>query len=673
MSVAKLKKAILHYHVSIQEEVLFALQRLGACEIIHVPPTPDDCPVSQDVLDKLAESESLLTELRYLSRFLEPRYQDPVSSIARTLGEKPVYSLRELKTLADGTDIRAISDSVRNLERKQMDLRMELSQIHNELQILQHFQFFPYTLDVFSSKSQVLKGVLGTISSDQLPSFTEELEKKVNPYYELYTANKPAKGENAWIALIYSKEKAAEVSEISARYGFTLSELDRTEEKMAVSVMEDLRELQAALQTEEDEVAHSIAETAEKKVPDLRLLLDYWSIYRDRYQTLAAGCYTDSTVKTEFWIPEIALPGLKKSLAAIGNASALVLSDPAPEDEPPTLLQNNAWARSYETLTELYSPPKYGALDPTPFLAPFFFVFFGMCLGDAGYAVVIAGAIWMVMKKFPRMPANMKEFAKIFLFVSGSTFLYGMITGSFFGDLIGVAPFLAPLRGLRDSLTLMDPMQDPVLVLGISLAFGVVHLFFGMFLALYIRIKNGEYVDAIGDQGAWLTFISGLMLIGGCAAGALPQLLWPLAYGATLVGMVIIIWYGGREKKNIFSKLISGVLSLYNATSWLGDILSYSRLLALGLASAAVGMIINMLGGLASDIPYVGWLVAVLIVVGGHLFSLAINVLGAFVHSLRLQYVEFFGKFYTGGGRTLVPFACKTQYVEISDCGDTSS
>jgi len=149
--------------------------------------------------------------------------------------------------------------------------------------------------------------------------------------------------------------------------------------------------------------------------------------------------------------------------------------------------------------------------------------------------------------------------------------------------------------------------------------------------------------------------------------GILPPHFALLGKIMAITGAVIVFWYAGREKTNIFGKVISGFLALYGSTSYLGDILSYSRLLALGFGSAVIGMIINLLGGMAAEIPYIGWLIAVVVIVGGHIFSILINILGAFVHPLRLQYVEFFGKFYTGGGEPFTPLVNTEEYVEIAD------
>lgn len=208
-------------------------------------------------------------------------------------------------------------------------------------------------------------------------------------------------------------------------------------------------------------------------------------------------------------------------------------------------------------------------------------------------------------------------------------------------------------------------MEDPMTFLGLSLALGVVQLLFGLGIAFYDALRKKNYMGAFADTGGWIVFLVGLLLWGGCAGGFLSTGTEPLAKTLTIAGAVILLATQGREKTGFLSKAVSGLLSLYGVTSYLGDVLSYSRLLALGLATSAVGVIINMLAGLAGDIPFIGWILALLLIIGGHIFSIAVNVLGAFVHSLRLQYVEFFSKFYTGGGRVFAPLTYKTSYVSI--------
>ena len=314
-------------------------------------------------------------------------------------------------------------------------------------------------------------------------------------------------------------------------------------------------------------------------------------------------------------------------------------------------------------MTELYSSPTYRGIDPTPLLAPFFWIFFGMCLGDAGYALVVFGTILFVFRKYKKIAPGVKDFIRLFLFCSVSTFIYGVISGSFFGNFID--SFLPPLIPLKNSLMLVDPMTNPMQVLGISLLLGVVHLMFGLLIAAYDKLRHGEFIDAIGNDISWFLFIVGLCLYGVGLGGMLPPHFIQVGGAMAVLGGIIIFIYAGKGEPNIFKKVINGFLALYGSTSYLGDILSYSRLLALGFGSAVIGMVINLLGGLAADIPYIGWLIAIVVIIGGHIFSIAINILGSFVHPLRLQYVEFFGKFYTGGGEPFTPLTLSQEYVNV--------
>jgi V/A-type H+-transporting ATPase subunit I len=375
---------------------------------------------------------------------------------------------------------------------------------------------------------------------------------------------------------------------------------------------------------------------------------------------------TESTLITHFWIPTDAFSDFKKKIEAISPDIALFDRAPEEGENPPTLMKNIKVVQPFEILTGLYSPPPYGETDPTPLLAPFFFAFFGICLGDAGYAIVMMAAMWMLFRKYKRIPKTMKDFIMIFAYGAVATLIYGVLTGSFFGDFIDAFFFMAPIRAAKNAIMIMDPMKDPMLVLGFSLVFGLVHLMFGLLIGAYDHIRHGNYADAIGDKISWFLFIVGLSLSGAGAYGVLPEPIFVISKGMSVVGALLVFWYAGREKKNIFSKIISGLLALYGATSYLGDILSYSRLLALGFGSAVIGMIINLLGGMASGIPAIGWVVAITVVVGGHMFGLIINVLGSFVHPLRLQYVEFFGKFYTGGGVAFKPLSLSSEYVDIA-------
>jgi V/A-type H+-transporting ATPase subunit I len=313
----------------------------------------------------------------------------------------------------------------------------------------------------------------------------------------------------------------------------------------------------------------------------------------------------------------------------------------------------------------MYGAPTYGTVDPTSLMAPFFFVFFGMCLGDAGYGLIVAALLLFVSSRH-KITGSARKFFFILLGGAIATIVAGALTGSWMGDMIDSFAFLEPIRPIKNALKITDPMTDPMTYLGVSLALGFFQLIFGLCIAMWECLKRKDYLGAFADKGGWIVFLVGLAAFGLGKSGSLPA--WTVSPAGALAGAGALVLFltQGRDKPSLFGKALSGLLSLYNVTAYLGDTLSYSRLLALGLSSAAIGMIVNLLCNLVWDVPYVGMLIAAVIFVGGHTFSVAISILGAFIHSLRLQYVEFFSKFYEGNGRSFEPLACRTQYVRLS-------
>ncbi|MDR2528523.1 MAG: V-type ATP synthase subunit I [Synergistaceae bacterium] len=663
MAVAELKKAELYYHKSVQEDVARVLQRSGVCHIIEDSREER----ARQVDERLSACEEQETHIRYLFRALASRYNDPVPTLDRLLGDKPALSMAELVETARKTDLKELTASVKKMETALNELRLETSQLKTNAGILSKIADCPYPLNVFTEGTRTLKGVLGSLLIAQTATLAEDLRALAGET-EFFTAAGNPKDKEAWVAILYARVREREVFEICAKNGMSLVELPPGLVGVTAEESAKMADRLAACERSEAELLNVLTRTADEWMPSIQKASDYWAIQHGRYGALAASGATESAVKTSFWVPVQALPALQKQLESVGPGVALYVSVPAKDDAPPTLLRNNAFVRPTDALTNLYSPPVYGELDPTPFLSPFFFIFFGMCLGDAGYALVIGTFLWLLFRKYRKIPSNLKNFINIFSIGAVTTFIYGAISGSFFGDSIDKFFFLAPLRGIKSSLFFLDPMGNPMSILALSLLIGVTHLMFGLGIAAYDDFRKGNYIDAVGDKISWILFVLGLILLGGGAAGFLSSPVYMLGKGMSLVGACLIFWYAGRGHKNVFMKIGAGLYALYGSTSYLGDILSYSRLLALGLGSAVIGSVINLLGAMAAEIPVVGFLLSIVIVVGGHAFGIAVNILGAFVHSMRLQYVEFFSKFYAGGGSIFTPLTLSTRYVRIADC-----
>ncbi len=664
MAVAKIVKAEFYIHKSDVDGVLSALQNTGSFEVI--PFSSEDGSEGPVITHPdFSRVDFLLGETRFLLRFLEPHFIDPVSGMARAMGEKEEFSLRQTRELDSRTDLPSLAEEIRGLERRLMEIRSESSQLDSTESLLLSLKDFPYPLELLSSGTEHVRGLLGTMPADQVEPWKRGAESLLGTMGEVYVAPGAEKEKDRIVALFFDGAFSQKAMELNARHSFNRMEIPPALQSGVSEELALIGDRRNVLAAEEKEILEKAAGAAARWVPTIRALSDYYSVLRDRYAALASGNATDQVVMLRGWIPDSDLPDVKKAIASFDSSIELVISEPGPEDSVPSRIVNPFWCLPFENLTRLYGAPKYGEIDPTPLLAPFFFVFFGMCLGDAGYGLIMIGFFTWFLRKFQRMPTGFREFFKLFVLSGVSTVVVGALTGSWFGDLVDAFGIFSFLRPLKNAPVVLNPMENPMVFLALSLALGIVQLMFGLGIAFYDALRKKNYMGAFADTGGWIVFLVGLLLWGGTAGGFLSADTASLAKTLAIAGAVVLIATQGREKTGFVSKAVSGLLSLYGVTSYLGDVLSYSRLLALGLATSAVGVIINMLAGLAGNVPFIGGVLALLLIVGGHIFSIAVNVLGAFVHSLRLQYVEFFSKFYTGGGRIFAPLTYNTSFVSI--------
>ncbi|HKM02269.1 MAG TPA: V-type ATPase 116kDa subunit family protein, partial [Sedimentibacter sp.] len=368
---------------------------------------------------------------------------------------------------------------------------------------------------------------------------------------------------------------------------------------------------------------------------------------------------TNTTFYIEGWIPGVSKDNIQKVLDKY--QCWYDIKKPEEGEEFPILMDNNSFIQPFETITELYSLPSSSNIDPTVFMAPFYSIFFGLMLADVGYGAIMSILCFLVLKKY-KPEGNIQKFMKVFFYCGISTAFWGVMFGSWFGDAIPAAAKLLFNSDFTIKPLWLNPMEEPMTLLLFSFIFGVIHLFTGMAVNAYMLIRDGKTMDAVFDIGFWYGFIIGiaLWLFGNTIIPGSNQ----IGKWMTIIFAIGLVLTQGRAKKNVVGKLISGVLSLYNITSYLSDILSYSRLLALGLATGVVSSVVSILGSMGGR-NVLGILLFVVAMTIGHSFNFAINALGAFVHSARLQYVEFFGKFYEGGGEAFNPLIKKTKYYKI--------
>lgn len=483
-----------------------------------------------------------------------------------------------------------------------------------------------------SKYSYITTGFISNKMSLEFKQKLEEVSAKVE-FMDIYKLLTPA----VIVCYIDDKEK---VDDILKKYDFTESNIN-IDKGLVIDEYKRLKKqdeyLSNQLKSEQDKLRQ-----LSKQSDELRLLSDQLKA-RDEREAVPY-LETDRTVFFEGWVRSDEVDALKQAAEKATIACDIEFSEPKEDDTPPTATKNNKFVQQFEVITDMFSAPSYSESDPNPVMAPWYWIIFGMMVGDAGYGFIML-VLGLLFKKFFKPRGATKQIANILLLSSFSTMFWGVMFGGYFG--------------VTWNPILFSPLDTPVSLLIFSLALGVLHIFSGMIIKAYENIKSGHALDAIFDQFSWMTLIVGLCMLFLSATRTIGAIMAIVAAG-------IILFTGGRKKPNALGKVTGGLGSLYGITSYLSDILSYSRILALGLATGVVAMVMNILGGMMGT-SIIGIFFAVLIYIVGHLFNLVLSLLSAYVHDSRLQYIEFFNKFYDGGGEAFTPLSIKTNYTDIEN------
>ena len=359
---------------------------------------------------------------------------------------------------------------------------------------------------------------------------------------------------------------------------------------------------------------------------------------------------TESAFALEGWVPASELGRLDTDLAAFD--CAWETEDPVEEDIPdvPVKLRNNKLTRALSAVTEMYSLPAYDGVDPNPLMAPFFILFYGIMMADMGYGLVMMLATGLVLLKKKPKPGGMRNFMELFFYCGMSTFAVGALSGGFFGDApLQVAKILNPATTWTGLPSLFSPLDDTIMILLGSMALGLIHIVTGMAISFVEKIKNGEIMDAIFEEVTWWIVFAGI----GCVALGAGSIVLIIG-GVMVLAGPLITGVGFGKITGIFGTLYNHV------TGFFGDILSYSRLMALMLAGSVIAQVFNTIGAIPGNLIFF-----LIVSIFGNTLNFALNLLGCYVHDLRLQCLEFFGKFYKDGGKAFEPLSIQTKYYNI--------
>ena len=646
MSVSKMKKLTVLAHRDKLDELVKKLVRLRCVEVSDSVTDPCEEGLLLNGLDceqRRLELESSLSDISRAISILDPYVKRSKGIFAQKM------KVNTDAFVSKGHEARARNTVKAALEAEAGISAARSEMLKHEANIVAATPYINYDMPLGftgTESSEVLLGVLPAATDLDLcgrelyeaGAVAEILHKDKNGIYTVFFCH---------------KTDSAVVLSVLASYGFLRAGFAGVKATATDSIKESRRQLKL-LAAEEDRLRARLSELA-ISVDALEVLYDMEATELVSVEQMLKMTATESVAIIKGWIPVRREGAVSAYLDSF--ECAYEICEPAEDEVPPILLQNNGFASNFEWVLGMYSYPLYGKFDPTFIMSIFYFIIFGIMFADAGYGLVLLLACFGAVK-FLKPGEGMTRFLKMFGYCGISCIIFGVLFGAYFGDLplaimrnmMGIPedqlPNLALMGATGANVALLfDPLQNPMGFLIFSLAVGAVHLIAGMAVQFCVLCKDGHVLDAIFDIGAyWLLFAGiGLLFV-------IPS----VALWITIGAVALIVLTHGRAEKNPVMKLLKGLLGLYDLINYVADLLSYSRILALGLAAGIIGQVVNILATMGGP-TVVGFIVLVVAFIIGHLLNLAINVLGTFVHTSRLQYIEFFGKFYEDGGRPFEP------------------
>ena len=625
-----------------KESILKALQAAGAVQILSAEePTGEEA--------ELPLLEARVQRLRSAAALLKPL------APKGKLGPKPEATVEQL---GEGMDeAMELCEKVEELDRALTTVRNDMDKRKAIIDSLLPWSGLETKIEDIKSTNTVkyITGILPPEDAEKLKN--AELDIALESY------GKTEKTVAVLIACLTADYPAVQTF---------LKELDFSDFSFGAltgTPKENLEQLEAKNvgdRDEEDKLSAALGEAAQKRDQICRAL-DKAVIDRDREETKAQLGATAATFVLQGWVRDDETEKVDQAVKTVSDACYIEYRDPAEDETPPVVMQNKKLIEPYQAVTNLYALPAYNSIDATPLFAPFYFVFFGMMLSDTGYGAVLALGCFLFLRLI-KPQGMMRQLAGVLCMGGLSTIVMGLLFGSFFG-----VTWPEVFKGLpfENVFPIIDSSAEPMSMLALCAALGLIHMFFGVFIATYMRVKQGDIVAALVDNLSWFGLVTGLLLLAAPMLG-MPAAVATVGKVMAILSALVILLFAGRASKSVGGKIAQGAFALYGITGWLGDVLSYARVFALGLSTGVIGLVLNTLGGMLNSafqhgaiLQAIGFILTGAMLVFLHGFMMAISVLGCFVHTARLQYVEFFGKFYEAGGHPFKPLKYNAKSVHI--------
>ena len=650
MAIAQMAKVIIVSHRSQASELLEALQHEGICHILNA----DEAILSRDfpelgaLADRPKDIEGLLNRLEKSIAFLK-NYAQAQKGLASALSPRTVVDVQSYQKVVSDRQILKTIEKSEQLEASMEKTKSEIENIQGTLEMLSPWASLETPVEEIGRLRQAVCWA-GLLPLQQFEQTEEKLSESGVAIQQIGTD-----GNKCACLIVALKENADQAQKLLRSAEFEPASFEPMTGTVSTLIKEHSKKLKQAQKQLQNQVDN--AAKLSKNLLNLEILYDHYQNLLNREQAKDTAPATECTVLLEGWVKKKDFPRLKKIVSGF-EASSLTQIEPSEDEEIPVEIENKRAIKPFEVITRLYGMPQHFEVDPTIFLAPFFALFFALCLTDAGYGLVIIALMIFFIKKLQ----GDKKLMWMLGICAAVTIVTGALTGGWFGD--GVQQFVPALKPLREKMMLFDPLEKPMTFFILALGLGYFQIIAGLFIGFGHSLKRRDYLSAICDYLSWLVMINSIVLFLAGKFGVIPAHIANIFGLIALVPAAIILLFSQREG-GWGGRIGMGLYNLFSTIFYMGDVLSYLRLMALGMVTAGLAMAINVIVIICGKIPYIGILIAVLVFVGAHTFNLAINALGAFVHTLRLQYVEFFPKFFVGGGKQFQPLSKQYKHIYI--------
>lgn len=669
MAILPMKRIHIYALLKDQRSILSKLQQLGSVHIENL--SEDEFFVKKSTIDDLVKTEREMAMVDEAIEVLDS-YDPEKTSLFDSLKGRQELTLAEYEVLAKKQrEFKETAERIINLNRHIAESIAEMQRIQVQIDALAPWSKLDVPLQFQGTRfSTAFIGTLpGEYSLEQLLTEMSNLIPDVETIHaEIINKSK----DQTCIFILCHKTDASAVDTALRTIGFARPPVSSS----SLSPAEQSAELENRLKALEKEVEESKAEIAgySNDRNSLKFLYDWLALEYERLKTEAYLVESRRVLIISGFVPEREVNRVVKELKD-NFIVHLEVQDPGPEEHVPVLLENNKFAEPMEGVLASFSYPGKGEIDPSAIMSFFYYILFGLMLSDAAYGLIMAVGCGICLWRFPKMENSMRKTLRMFFFCGLSTVFWGALFGSWFGDAVTVISTTFFNKPLSINPIWFEPMKDPMRMLVFSMVVGIIHLFAGLAANIIQNVKAKKYLDVFYDAVLWYLLVGGLLVFALSSQRFVEILnldfIIPASVGkaasivaaAAAVGIVLT---AGRESRNWFKRIAKGLYGLYNLSGYLSDILSYSRLLALGLATGVIATVINQMGAMGGR-TIGGTILFIIVFLVGHSVNIGINLLGAYVHTNRLNFVEFFSKFYEGGGSEFTPFGVHTKYFKLKE------